>query len=62
MHLARIKSVDNSPKDYLIKGSSNNNINLGQDFLALTLIEIIGNNSAWQPPIYGTFINLEEIL
>ena len=41
---------------------SNDNINLGQDFSALTLVEIIGNNSAWQPLIYGTFANLEEIL
>ena len=46
MHLARIESVDNSPKDCLIKDSSNNNINLGWDFLASALIEIIDNNSA----------------
>jgi len=62
MHLARIESMDNSPKDYIIKDSGNNNINLRQDFLALTLIEIIDNNSAWQSLIYGSFTNLEETL
>ena len=49
-------------EDYLIEDSGNNNMNLGQDYLALTLIEIMGNNNIWQPPIYGTFTNLEEIL
>ena len=62
IHLARIESIDNSPKDYLIKNSSNDNINLGWDFLASAHIEIMDNNSAWQPLIYGTFTNLEEIL
>ena len=62
MRLARIESMDNSPKDCLIKDSGNGNINLGCDFLALALIEIINNNSAWQPLIYGTFTNLEETL
>ena len=46
MHLVRIESVDNSPENYLMEDSSNNNINLGQDFSALTLIEIGSNNSA----------------
>ena len=32
-------------KDYLIEDSSNNDINLGRDYSALTLIKIIGNNS-----------------
>jgi len=54
--------MDNSPEDYLIENSSNNNINLGQDFSALTFVEIIGNNSVWQPPIYRTFVNSKEIL
>ena len=62
IYLARIESIDNGPKDYLMEDSGNSNINLGQDFLASTLIEIMGNNSAWQPLIYGTFTNLEEIL
>ena len=62
MHLARIESVNNSPKDYLIKDSGNNNINLGWDFLALTFVEIMDNNSVWQPLIYRTFTNLEETL
>ena len=62
MHLTRIKSMDNSPKDYLIEDSGNNNINLRQDFSALALVEIINNNSVQQPLIYGTFTNLEETL
>jgi len=62
MHLARIESIDNNPKDYLIKDSGNNNINLGWDFSALALIEIIDNNSAWQPLIYRTFTNLKGTL
>jgi len=51
MHLARIKSMDNKPNDYLIEDFGNNNINLGWDFLALALIEIMDNNSVWQPLI-----------
>jgi hypothetical protein len=62
MHLAGIESGYNSPEDYLTENSGNDNINLGQDFLASTLVEIMGGNSAWQPLIYGTFINLEETL
>ena len=54
--------MDNGSKDYLMEDSGNNNINLGQDFLASTLVEMMGNNSAWQPLIYRTFANLEEIL
>jgi len=46
MHLARIESVDNNPKDYLIKDSGNDNINLGWDFSASALVEIMDNNSA----------------
>jgi len=39
IHLARIESVDNGPKDYLIEDSGN-------------LVEIRGNNSARQALIY----------
>jgi len=45
-----------------MEDSGNNNMNLEQDFLALILVEIIGNNSIWQPLIYKTFANSEEIL
>ena len=62
MRLARIESVNNSPKDCLIKDSGNGNINLGCNFSASALMEIMNNNSAWQPLIYGTFTNLEETL
>ena len=62
MHLTRIESVDNSPKDYLIKDSGDDNINLGWDFSASALMEIIDNNSTWQPLIYRTITNLEETL
>jgi len=49
IHLARIKSIDNGPKDYLMEDSGN-------------FIKIRGNNSAQQALIYRTFTNSEETL
>jgi len=43
--LSKKKIVNNSPKNYLIEDSGNNNINLRQDFLVLTFVEIRGNNN-----------------